>query len=189
VASEVLLSNGSNITFGHLFGVSHQSRPCGPQTPVHHHQHTPARQKGCNADLQSNSGCAWPFCLLGSGGYPQNQVRRASENRTDIPVACAIASREWRQKRATGESGRAPRGLAPAVAATLGPCMRVEGVRIRSATYAFSRFSQGNGCSHSSEPLFIKDERGERRQTVQFVAQVAARTPISVGCFCAKETR
>jgi len=29
----------------------------------------------------------------------------------------------------------------------------------------------------------------EGRQTVQFVAQVAARTPISIGCFCADESR
>jgi uncharacterized protein YeaO (DUF488 family) len=29
----------------------------------------------------------------------------------------------------------------------------------------------------------------ESRQTVQFVAQVAARTPISFGCFCGDETR
>jgi uncharacterized protein YeaO (DUF488 family) len=29
----------------------------------------------------------------------------------------------------------------------------------------------------------------ESRQTVQFVAQVAARTPISIGCFCADEMR
>jgi len=27
------------------------------------------------------------------------------------------------------------------------------------------------------------------RQTVQFVAQVAARTPISIGCFCGDESR
>jgi uncharacterized protein YeaO (DUF488 family) len=29
----------------------------------------------------------------------------------------------------------------------------------------------------------------ESRQTVEFVAQVAARTPISIGCFCEDETR
>jgi len=29
----------------------------------------------------------------------------------------------------------------------------------------------------------------ESRQTVEFVAQVAARTPISIGCFCADESR
>jgi uncharacterized protein YeaO (DUF488 family) len=29
----------------------------------------------------------------------------------------------------------------------------------------------------------------EARQTVEFVAQVAARTPISIGCFCADESR
>jgi|SRR5665213_718084 len=29
----------------------------------------------------------------------------------------------------------------------------------------------------------------ESRQNVQFVAQVASRTPISIGCFCADETR
>jgi uncharacterized protein YeaO (DUF488 family) len=29
----------------------------------------------------------------------------------------------------------------------------------------------------------------ESRQTVEFVAQVAARTPISLGCFCEDETR
>lgn len=29
----------------------------------------------------------------------------------------------------------------------------------------------------------------EARQVVEFVAQVAARTPISIGCFCADETR
>jgi len=29
----------------------------------------------------------------------------------------------------------------------------------------------------------------EARQTVEFVAEVAARTPISIGCFCADESR
>ena len=29
----------------------------------------------------------------------------------------------------------------------------------------------------------------ESRQTVEFVAQVAARTPISIGCFCSDESR
>ena len=29
----------------------------------------------------------------------------------------------------------------------------------------------------------------ESRQTVEFVAQVAARTPISIGCFCGNEAR
>jgi uncharacterized protein YeaO (DUF488 family) len=29
----------------------------------------------------------------------------------------------------------------------------------------------------------------ESRQTVEFAAQVAARTPISIGCFCADESR
>jgi uncharacterized protein YeaO (DUF488 family) len=29
----------------------------------------------------------------------------------------------------------------------------------------------------------------ESRQTVEFVVQVAARTPISIGCFCADESR
>ena len=29
----------------------------------------------------------------------------------------------------------------------------------------------------------------ESRQTIEFVAQVAARTPISLGCFCADESR
>jgi uncharacterized protein YeaO (DUF488 family) len=31
--------------------------------------------------------------------------------------------------------------------------------------------------------------KAEGRQTIQFVAQVAARTPISIGCFCADESR
>jgi hypothetical protein len=53
--------------------------------------------------------------------------------------------------------------------------MRVGGLRVRSATYASSRFSHGNGCSHAREPLFKKEERGEGRQAVQFVAVVAAR--------------
>jgi uncharacterized protein YeaO (DUF488 family) len=29
----------------------------------------------------------------------------------------------------------------------------------------------------------------ERRQTVEFIAQVATRTPISLGCFCGEESR
>jgi uncharacterized protein YeaO (DUF488 family) len=29
----------------------------------------------------------------------------------------------------------------------------------------------------------------ERRQTIEFLAQVAARTPISIGCFCGDESR
>jgi hypothetical protein len=41
--------------------------------------------------------------------------------------------------------------------------------------------ARGNGCSRAPEPLFKKAERGAGKQTVQFVAQAAAWTPISVG--------
>ena len=46
--------------------------------------------------------------------------------------------------------------------------MRVGGLLVRSATYASSRFSHGNGCSHSPEPLFKKGKTLRGRQTVAY---------------------
>ena len=51
-----------------------------------------------------------------------------------------------------------------------------------------------HGSAAAFQKALDKYERGllsnaESRQTVEFVAQVAARTPIAIGCFCEDESR
>jgi uncharacterized protein YeaO (DUF488 family) len=57
----------------------------------------------------------------------------------------------------------------------------------RHKSLDFEKESDRNGFFDSYERELLGSAEG--RQTVEFMAQVAARTPISIGCFCADETR